>query len=274
MSHPFPSNRFRFMPILICFVATPLLAIDDPMPTITVNGTAEVQVVPDEVILTFSIESREESLNATVQDNDAKIKAVSEFLKASEVEDRHIRTQVIHIRPIFDENNDRPKFRRQSAAPMPAPNASQTTQLLEDESEPSIQPIGYIARRQLMVTIQDLAAFEQIYKGLIERGVNDVSGFEFRTTELRKHKDEARLKAIRAAREKANAMARELGASLAAVQTINEESGYGFPQFASNVMSTSAGGDQASNTIAAGMIEISASVQVVFRLGEIELENQ
>ena len=55
-------------------------ADDDAMPTITVTGTAEVQVVPDEAVLTFSIESREEKLAATVADNDAKIQSVTEFL--------------------------------------------------------------------------------------------------------------------------------------------------------------------------------------------------
>ena len=246
-------------------------ADEDAMPTISVTGTAEIQVVPDEAELTFSIESREEQLDATVADNDQKIKAVTEFLKQSKVDPKYIRTQVINIRPIFAESGPK-QFKGQIAQQsIPMPRANAANPAPTPERKPSLKPIGYTARRQLSVTIRDLDAFETIYQGLIERGVNDVSGFQFRTTELRKHKDEARIKAVRAAREKAQAMAKELGATLAAVQTITEDSGYRYPNFASNSMSI-ATGDESTSTIAAGMIEITATVRIVFRLGDVEFK--
>ena len=62
---------------------------------------------------------------------------------------------------------------------------------LPKSSEAQLTPIGYIARRQLSISLKDLTSFEAIYRGLIERGVNDVSGVQFFTSELRKHRDEA-----------------------------------------------------------------------------------
>ncbi len=245
---------------------------DDQRAMISVSGSAEVKVEPDEAVLTFSVESREEKLDAAVTDNDSKIKSVIEYLKASKVESKNIRTQVISIQPIFESNSPwkgqaypSPLAPRIVSSVPPAGNNA-------GNKKPKIKPIGFSARRQLSITITDLAAFEGIYRGLIERGVNDVGGVQFHTTELRKYRDQARLKAIRAAREKAEAMAGELGATLASVHSINEGGITGWQPMLQNSVSV-AGGSGSSGTLAAGLIEINANVSVVFVLGETELQS-
>ena len=66
--------------VLLSF--TKVHANDEPtQPMISVTGNAEVRVVPDEAVLTFSIDSRDKDLNAVVKDNDDRIKAVTAFLK-------------------------------------------------------------------------------------------------------------------------------------------------------------------------------------------------
>ena len=257
--------------LLVCFAQTAGLADDskDPSPTITVSGSAEIRVAPDEAVLTFSIESRETELNQTVKDNDAKIKAVTDFLKSSKVAPKNIRTQVISIRPIFEGPKAYSNFKQSYAIPQSnaAPIARPVTR--DEKKKSPLKPIGYTASRQLPVTITDLNSFENVYRGLIERGVNSVSGIEFRTTELRKHRDEARLKAVRAAKEKATAMAGELGATLASVQTISEE---GSPRHSSFQNSLTPAFASAPTSIATGVIEINASVRVVFLLGNYKLD--
>ena len=253
--------------LLVCFAQTAGLADDskDPSPTITVSGSAEIRVAPDEAVLTFSIESRETELNQTVKDNDAKIKAVTDFLKSSKVAPKNIRTQVISIRPIFEGPKAYSNFKQSYAIPQSnaAPIARPVTR--DEKKKSPLKPIGYTASRQLSVTITDLNSFENVYRGLIERGVNSVSGIEFRTTELRKHRDEARLKAVRAAKEKATAMAGEL----ASVQTISEE---GSPRHSSFQNSLTPAFASAPTSIATGVIEINASVRVVFLLGNYKLD--
>ena len=245
-------------------------ATDDQFPTVTVTGTAEIRVVPDEAVLTFSVESRDKELDATVKDNDAKIKAVVKFLQASKIETKHIRTQLINIRPVFEQSD---KIGSKGQA------AQQTMQMIapavvppKNTTDAQLKPIGYTARRQLSISIKELDQFEAIYRGIIERGVNDVGGVQFLTSELRKHRDEARLKAVRAAREKALAMAQELGARLASVQSISEDHSSRFSNFlGQNTISVANSIDDAGNRVAAGMIEIKASVRVVFRLGNTEM---
>ena len=244
-----------------------LVQAEEKPPTITVSGSAQIQVVPDKAVLTFSIESREENLDASVKDNDTKVKAVVDFLKASGVEARYIRTEVITINPIYESrNNWQSKSVAQQSinAPGFAPNVANTNK------SPKLKPVGYMAKRQIALTIKNLQRFEVIYRGLIERGVNDVGGIQFQSSELRKHKDEARLKAIQAAREKAAALAGALGAKLFKVQTITEGSGSWRPMFQNSI---SMAPSESSEGVEAGMIQISATVNVVFVLKETELDD-
>ncbi|MDG1875202.1 MAG: SIMPL domain-containing protein [Mariniblastus sp.] len=254
-----------FATALPCFV----MADEGQPPTIKVSGSAEIRTAPDEAVLTFSIESREEKLDDAVNDNDSRIKAVTAFLQDSKVEAKYIRTQVISIRSIFDSENKNSAWKGQIAQQLP--NAAPRPLIVVPDKQKKIKPIGYIARRQLSITIKDLEAFEDIYRGLIARGVNDVGGIQFRTTELRRFKDEARLKAVRAAREKATAMAGELGAKLSSVQAITENSGSGYMNFSQNNISSAAFNDSESS-VAAGEISISARVEVVFQLGETSMD--
>ena len=134
------------------------------------------------------------------------------------------------------------------------------------------KPIGYAARRSLSITIKDLKSFEDIYRGLIGKGVNDVGGIQFRTTELRKHRDAARLQAVKAAREKATAMAGELGATLSSVQTVTESNTPVRSSFIQNSISPVDVFSESNSSVAAGVIEIQARVHVVFRLSNTELK--
>ncbi len=230
---------------------------DQPLPTITVTGTAEVRVVPDQCVLTFSIDSRARELDAAVAENDEKIHAVVEFLKSRDISSRDIRSDILNIRPIYKQ-----------MPPVKAQVVQQGAGGGDDLEDSQIKPVGYVAQRGLTVTIRDLDVFESVYRGLIERGVNVVNGVNFQTSELRKHRDEARLQAVRAAREKAEAMARELGATLAAVQTISESGNVGYLRRTMSNASIIAG----EEAIGSGEIEISESVQVVFVLGSVEME--
>ena len=244
-------------------------ADEPPMPTITVSGKAEIQVIPDHAILTFSIQSRGKELDPTVADNDSKIKAVVEFLRKSGVEPKYIKTERITIRPIFEQKvKGKLQMAQMAQLAEQVINASPMPNKPRGDEDAELEPKGYNVSRQLQINIKQLAEFELIYRGLIKRGVNVVDNVRFRTSDLRTHQDTARLKAIRAAREKAEALANELGSTLAAVQTINENVGGGYRYAFNNFVEVAT--DDASE-FSAGMIEVTASVQVVFKLGNTDL---
>src|SRR5205085_573837 len=116
--------------------------------------------------------------------------------------------------------------------------------------------------------------YETLMTRLLEAGVNHVNGVEFDVAEPRKYRDETRLKAIRAAREKAEAMAAELGQKIGKPWEITDESSanYGaLPNLSYGVVanasfSHNAQGAADESTIAPGQVEISATVRVSFVL--------
>ena len=92
--------------------------------------------------------------------------------------------------------------------------------------------MGYEARQAVEVTLKDLSKYEGLTSKLLEAGVKSVDSVEFEVADTRKLKDEARLKAIRAAREKATALAAELGQTIGKPWTIFEnraEANYSLP---------------------------------------------
>jgi uncharacterized protein YggE len=111
-------------------------------------------------------------------------------------------------------------------------------------------------------------------------GVNHLLNVDFQTSELKKHREQARELAVKAAQEKAELMAAALGAKLGAPIQINEGqratsyysswSGSGWGNLrdnsgpSQNAMQVS-GGD-ASDVIALGKVAVRASVKVSFEL--------
>jgi hypothetical protein len=135
-----------------------------------------------------------------------------------------------------------------------------------------------VVRRSIVVTLRDVKRFEELLAAVLESGTNRVDGLEFRTTALRKHRDAARALALKAAREKAEAMAAELGCKVGKPVTISEgAAGAGLwawggrrgNQMTQNVMGEApSGGGEGSEGFAPGQISVTASVNVSFELTE------
>lgn len=259
----------QLLAILVLTGAISSVHSDEPKPTISVSGSAEIRVVPDEVVITAAVESRAKEVATACKDNETSIRSIVEFLKAAGVEDKHITTEYISIEPIMR----RPVYPSKGQAVQTNANANPFSPGGEADEDAIEQPVGYLARRQFAITIVDLAKFEDLYCGLVGRGINRVSGIEFRTSKLREHRDAARLKAVRAAKEKAQAMAAELGATVVAIKTVNESRESFGRSAMQNSMSNPFGGEGASEVFAVGQIQITAAVDVVFYLGDTELDD-
>jgi uncharacterized protein YggE len=139
--------------------------------------------------------------------------------------------------------------------------------------------VGYRVGKTIQITLRDIDRFDELLTSALEAGVNYVHGVEFRTTELRKYRDQARALAIQAAQEKAQALAGELGRTAGEPQSIYEQSSGWWSSYNSwwgsrwgnyvsqNVIQNA--GLQAFTTTdgtALGQISVNASVQVTFEL--------
>jgi uncharacterized protein YggE len=139
--------------------------------------------------------------------------------------------------------------------------------------------LGFIVRKSVQIRLKDISKFEELLSSALEAGVTHVHGIEFRTTELRRHRDSARTLALKAAQEKAALLARESGRAIGKAMSIGEAS-YGYHSsygswwgsrygnaMAQNVVQSFGGASlESDSTLAPGQISIRVSVHVSFAL--------
>ncbi len=216
---------------------------------ITVRGDAEVLVTPDEVVITLGVETLDRDLSASKKTNDDSVKLIIQAVRKLGVEKQHIKTEHISIEPLYREPH-----------------------ILQDF-------IGYRCRKTIVVKIEDMGKLDSVLTTALETGANYVHGVQFRTTELRKYRDQARALAVKAAREKAADLARELGQVVGRPHSLQEEysrwwSSYGSSWWGRGYSSMSQtvqqfGGSRASfrdSAVAPGQISVTAQVTVAFEL--------
>jgi uncharacterized protein YggE len=211
-----------------------------PPPQITVSGSAEVKVAPDEIHLSVGVETRSDKLDDAKRQNDDRVAKVLQFLKGQGIKEKDVQTDFMNVEPNYDS-----KVSRSEAA-------------------------VYVVRKTIGVRLTDVTKFDAVLTGLLTNGVNRVNGIDFRTSELRKHRDAARAMAIRAARDKADALAAELGVRRGKVYSINATEGGGWwssrsAGMSQNVAQNAGGGSaESEGTLSIGQISVMATVNVSF----------
>ncbi|MEW6619193.1 MAG: SIMPL domain-containing protein [bacterium] len=217
---------------------------------ITVTGDAEVRVTPDEVILTLGVETCDKDIGVAKSQNDKRVKKLLAVAKKYKIESKHVQTDHISIEPRYSDDYEKRNF------------------------------IGYFVRKTIVFTLKDIAKFEDLLSDVLEAGANYVHGVQFRTTKLRKYRDQARALAIKAAEQKANDLAKELGQKIGKPHMIQEDqvgwwcwynawwgSRWWRGGMAQNVIQNVGGAPSvAESSIALGQINVNAKVTVSFEL--------
>ena len=210
---------------------------------ITVSGQAEIGITPDMAMFTLRVVTLDKDLNRAKALNDESVKKTLALARTYQIEPRDVQTSYISV--LTREYDD------------------------DDDDKPPVF-LGYEVSKKIMLTLRDMSRIESLLSDVIRAGVNRVEGIDFRTTQIRQHKDRARQMAIRAAQEKAIALTKEIGQTIGKAHTITEE-GTGGSSSSNNfsVNSTgSVGGDYSDSegTIAIGQILVTARVTVSFDL--------
>jgi uncharacterized protein YggE len=219
----------------------------------SVSGESEIRVPPDEVVLTLGVETFDASLQKAKSDNDARVAGVLRAARARGVPEQRVKTDYFVAEPRY-------------------PSTYNTTG--------EYRVIGFTVRKNIVITLRDMNAFEPLLAEALEAGATHIHGIDFRVTNLRAYRDSARTLAVDAAREKAQALAGRLGQRLGDPISINEGyngwySGYGQgwgargSAFSQNVVqNVSGGGETASieGPTTPGQVAVRASISVVFEL--------
>lgn len=235
---------------LLFAMSAPAWAADaTPQRGITVSGEAEVKAVPDEVVLNFGIESRDKNLTEVKRLNDTRVKNIMSALLAQNVAAQDIKTDYINLQPEYQYASG--SFSRGAGT-----------------------FIGYSERTGFVVTLRDIARYEAVLTAILQAGAENINSINFRSSELRKYKDEARTLAMKAAQEKATALASVLGEQIGRARDIREGQENAFGGLLQRNMNSqvnayqnaTASADTAESSLAPGTLSIRANVTVTFDL--------
>ncbi|WP_428940363.1 SIMPL domain-containing protein [Fontivita pretiosa] len=211
--------------------------------TISTSGEAVVYVTPSEAIITLGVQTADANLERARNENEERSGRLVKAIKALGIEDKHLATDNMSVEIRY-----------------------------KNHAEGEID--AFRVRRTYMITLKDLNKLDQLVSTALTSGANVLAGVEFRTGELRKHRDEARAMAIRAAREKAIALANELNCRVGTPRNISETGGgYWGPSFANRyamaqniVQEMPPAGAEGGETLPLGQIAVRATVSVTFDL--------
>ncbi|MEW6232432.1 MAG: SIMPL domain-containing protein [Chloroflexota bacterium] len=213
---------------------TSTVAAQTPVPrTITVVADGEVRGQPDVAYLSLGVQTSGSTAKEAMEENSRLMNAVLAKLEALGIPKKDIQTMGLSLYPIY------------------APPKG-------GEMVKAEQVSGYRASNSLNVTIGDVSRAAEILDGALAAGANTAGGVRFAIKDEAKLRNQALEEAVKAARPKAEIIARALGVKVTGVASITEAS-YGGP-IAPRAMAVEMGG----GPIEPGELTISVRVTVSF----------
>jgi hypothetical protein len=220
---------------------------------ITVIGSAEVMVAPDEVLFSLDVTKVDKDLQVAKRLNDEAVGKVLELTRRFSIEPQNVKTDYISVGMKYE--TVRNPQRRSYA---------------ESSEEAGTKVFkGYEVSKTVIVKLTDITRFEEFFSEALKTGLTSVNSVSFQTSRLRENRDRARDMAMKAAREKAAAMAASVGQTIGKAVKITEGNSSG-PSYSQNVssnsMSTSGSFSEGVATFAPGAIKVEAQVTASFLL--------
>ena len=259
---------FTFLAALLVFSSTAQAQSSAVTPTtskrtISVTGEAEIRVVPDQILISLTAETRSTDMLVAKNRNDQTVKNLVKYVtKTAGIEPRHVQTDYVNIEPIYKQCHYRDELSGKCSA---------------------LDIFYYKVRKGIQIRLNDPLKYEELITRSLELGVTQIDNIQFITTELRKHRDKARELAAKASQEKAQAIAGTLGMKVGKPTSINTHNHSYFHwnggsrrsrhHHGQNVMMqntiqhapSSSSGDT-SGGLSLGQINISAKVNVVYEI--------
>ncbi|MEJ0053656.1 MAG: SIMPL domain-containing protein [bacterium] len=214
--------------------------------TITVSGQGTANAVPDVAKITYTVTETAKSVGdaqtaATKKSNDALA-----ALKDSGIEDKDVKTLAYSVSPQYTYPTCPPGVF--------CPNNTATI-------------TGYDVSQTIQVTVRDTAKAGDVLQELGTLGVQNISGPNFTVDEDGSVKAAARAEAIADAKEKAQALAKELGVRLGRVVNFYEETGgQPYPMYSQSAFGGKAMDMAAAPSLPTGENETTSTVSITYEI--------
>ena len=210
-----------------------------PSKFVRVTGTSEVKVVPDRAVIEVGVEKQDPRASVAKHAEDAAARKILAALRANGIDEKDIQTTYLWLQ--------------------------QRSSYVKKE-----RVYYFVAAQTLTVTVRDISRLDTLLEALVQAGGNRIDSIEYEISDLRKYRDQARDLAVKAAREKAEALARALGQDIGRAQQVEEIPDstrlYSLGLSANSYLESAGPAKAAGPSLAAGQKAISASVTVQFDL--------
>lgn len=210
---------------------------------ITVSAEGEVYTKPDLALTTLSVVTEAKTVENAMQENTEKMNKVIEFVKSEGVEDKDLKTTTFSIRPRYEWHKNEELFYY--------PEGKRVL-------------VGYEIQQSLQVKIREMDNIGAILEGATSEGANEVGSLKFTVEDEDGAKEEARNKAIKKAKEKAQNIASQLGVKLIKITSFNESSS--FPRYYGIESAMGAGDSKSAPQIETGENKITVNISITYEI--------
>jgi uncharacterized protein len=246
--------------VALSFTAHASAQYVDKLPTITIVGVVEVEAVPDEVNISLEVSKIHKDLQTAKRLHDESVSRILDLTRRFDVNPNNVKTAFISVQMKYETVRD-PK-----RAAYDEDGVLIGTRVFK----------GYEVSKTVVIKLTDVSRFEQFFEEVLRIGVTEVNNVSFETSKFRELKVQARELAIKAAREKAVAMAGAVDQLIGKAIYIGEGEGivsasgrsnnYIISGSDNNDLRPSGNSSDIAVTFAPGVIRVKASVTIVFIL--------
>ena len=207
------------------------------VPQISVSGEGKIKVVPDEAMVTVSIENTSKEAAEAKKANDIVADKVLKLIKSKGIDVKDFQTQRMNLYQNYDYNTKKK---------------------------------GYVANQTIAIHLKDLSKYDNLMIELVDTGINGIQGVEFMSSKIKELEKQARKNALLDAKSKAEDYVSVLvGQKLGIVLLISDNSQTNYPQpvYRGAMKAMAMESDAFSReTLAVGEIEIISTVSATFVL--------
>lgn len=204
-----------------------------PVPQVMVSGEGKIKVTPDEAVITVGVEYTGQDATEVKKKNDETVDQVIKTIKKNGIPVSDFQSQRISLYKNYDYQTKKN---------------------------------NYVSNQTISIHLKDLSKYDALMLDLVNSGINQIQGVEFKSSKLKQYETEARKKAVMDAKMKAEDYVSALGQKIGKAILITDNSLSNFPQpMYRNVMVKSM--EAAPNeTLAIGEIDVTATISISFIL--------
>jgi len=231
---------YVFVLVLGLIVCGKVYAQEDLAPrTIDVSGTAELELMPDMIIWRISLIDNHTDTMTAKRFNDERLEGVLEIASDMDLPERDVQAGTISIHRVYERDE----------------RVGNTSRFKH-----------YSFRREVIIILRDFEAFDEMMEKLVAIQVEFAVSYD--SSQRIETRAQARLSAVQAARDKAEAMSQVLGQEIGRPLSIEEHRGnlmWSNPLSNTNSEGTA---PEATRRMAPGAIKVTSTVYIVFELAD------